>query len=168
MALCALCSDIDLNDADNEYRYELLEPTQMICSAKRGCEGCIFFLNLAKLHFRSQGNASNYGEAGLKVQLRRLGEKSYHVDLEFIESKIGAPTSQGSVGLRLCSAYGEVSRFIFTIGLIAKTYRSGASIMRRVRGKIEVFPGRLISKNSKDSECLDLAAGWVGKMFTTA
>ena len=88
------------------------------------------------------------------MQLRRLSDKRYYVDLEFIEDKRAASTSQGSVGLRLCSAYGEVSRFFFTIGLESALYTE-------YEEKHETFPGRLISKNSKDSECLDLVAGWL-------
>jgi hypothetical protein len=79
----------------------------MLKSSETGCDGCGTFLRLAEVHFGKPLSESDPTPPGLHVQLRRYGAEDSRVDLEFLEAK-GAPSLRGSVGLRLCSAYGKI------------------------------------------------------------
>jgi hypothetical protein len=105
---CTHCADIDLNNSHNGYRYALLDSQKMSKSSEAGCEGCSRFLSMAEIHFGKPLGESDPTPPGLHVQLRRYGAEDSRVDLEFLESK-GAPKLRGSVGLRLCSAYGKIT-----------------------------------------------------------
>jgi len=77
-------------------------------SSEAGCEGCSIFLSMAEMHFGKPLSESDPTPPGLHIQLRRYSAEDSRVDLEFLESK-GAPKLRGSVGLRLCSAYGKIT-----------------------------------------------------------
>src|SRR5579871_6944869 len=103
--LCTHCAEIDLNNNSNGYQYTLLDSQQMSKSADAGCEGCRIFLRLLMDHFKRPPNESDPALPAVRVQLRRYGPKKSRVDLEFVEGG-EAPAVRGTVGLRLCSAYG--------------------------------------------------------------
>src|SRR5580692_7938714 len=102
--LCPHCTSIDLNNSQNGYQYALLDSQQMSKSSEAGCDGCRSFLRLADIHFGKRLSESYTTPPGLHVRLRRYGSEDSRVDLEFLDIN----GLRGSVGLRLCNAYGKI------------------------------------------------------------
>jgi hypothetical protein len=96
MALCFRCAHIDLEDGTF---YALPGVGIATKSAARGCSGCKFFLEVMR------SAESETVDENTQMLLQRLPEQQNRVDLNFMNRAFGA---WGFVGLRLCSAYGNI------------------------------------------------------------
>ncbi|KFZ14108.1 hypothetical protein V502_06237 [Pseudogymnoascus sp. VKM F-4520 (FW-2644)] len=140
MALCASCTGINLEDG---LLYGLDTVGSMKGSAESGCAGCEFFLKSAERHLYWQRDDPNGRE--IVLYLRRIGRTDNRVDLRFsiCEEEDQWKHKYKSVPLRLCNTYGFEPAF---------TENEDES---------ERFLDRVIAKNSRDLECIDLASAWM-------
>ncbi|KAF2689630.1 HET-domain-containing protein [Lentithecium fluviatile CBS 122367] len=180
MTVCNRCAKIDLDDAAVRYGYLLGHVRLMVKSAKAGCPGCKFMLDVCRrqgVDIRSERN--NY------VMLRRLGKRSHLVRIWFVELEEEGEDEGGGAGDgEVESEHGENKdsgveddegsedgqdatdegdegkdhgpRLI----RLCSAYGMERHLSHDVEHENDHLPLRLISAHSSDEECFDLARSW--------